>query len=210
MCAAALLLCAAAVASDALVTVVEPRTRPSKHLFLLVDNSGSMAGKSWSVARGYASMIAGQGTDQASVAVLAFGEGAQRWTYKGAKWARLPDGHAVKAASSWLDKLPAFGSTYVLPGLTEALRENVDPLTVVVVSDGLFTEDPAPLLVAVECLQRERGKRKLGRASIVCLGLREGDNAYAVAAVSTSSPMGIMAQRYGGGMYVRRVGSGEE
>lgn len=200
-----LALCYTSLAQDTLETVVEPRARPSKNILLLVDNSGSMAGKTWAVARGYATMIAGQGTDQASVAVMAFGEAPQRWSYKKATWARLPDDNAVKDASSWLDRLPATGSTFLLPALSAALAEKVDPLTVVVVTDGLFSEDAAPLLAAVEVLQAARAKRGMSRAVIVGLGLTENDSRYSVAAVSTSSPLGIMAQRYGGGLYVRRV-----
>lgn len=167
----ALLVTSAALAAE-LVTVVRGKSRVSKRILFVVDVSGSMYGRSFSRAVSSVRTLAAQPTDELQVGVIAFADNAVRWSpTKKTKWAKLPDKKAVQAIAGFLYHNGPGGGTNVVPALKLALSEPKTQLTVVLVTDGIFAEDDADVLKAVEKAQKQRVKQKRGRALLAVLGV---------------------------------------
>ena len=155
-----------------LVTVVRGQSRVSKHILFVVDVSGSMYGRAFTRAVSSVRSLAGQPTDEMQVGVIAFADTAVRWSpTKHSTWAKLPDKKALVAVENFLYQQGPGGGTKVVPALELALQDPKPQLTVVLVTDGIFSEPDADVLKAVEKEQKQRVKKKRGRALIAVLGV---------------------------------------
>lgn len=199
---ALLALQAVAVASAAppeqVVTVVAPQARPTKRMLFVVDASQSMT-RSFSAALAAVRKVSSQPVDELNIGVIVFADFEEhlRWVYRGKRWAKLPDAKAVKAATAWLQRACVGTSTFVIPPLKDALADKASKLTIVLVSDGLFSESDPQVLKAIEKAQRKRVKAKLPRALIITYGVGRAGSA----ALNSQSTMAKIGRAGRGGFY---------
>lgn len=198
--AALLLLYAAALVATAddkpkPIVCVVPGPRPTKNLLFVVDTSGSMGRGEFARALDALAMIAGQPIDDGKLAVLAFSDYSVRWHYAKKTWVPLPDARAVRAAETWLTKVKANGSTELGSALTVALSDPQDDLTVIVVSDGIVTDETGTLK-ALKRGQEARVKRKLSKARVMCFGVGSS-----LAYVGSQSLLAKVSKAGGGAFY---------
>jgi von Willebrand factor type A domain len=161
--------------------VVPAQTRVTKRLLFVVDTSGSMRGGKFEAAAEALVRILEQPVDEVEFGVLAFSNQTRRWegipepdlarpVPEG--WAGLPSLEAIEAAAGFVGDQGANGDTFVIPALEEALAEERDQLSVVLVTDGIFQrEDSEQILAAVSAAQEQRRERGLGEAVLVVYGV---------------------------------------
>lgn len=163
-----------------LVQVTEPEQRLSQRVVFVVDRSGSMHGDHFSRALNAVRTVLEQPLDEFEIALIAFNDAALRWPGKPEPdapkpvppgWAAMPNPEVPPEIETWLQNLGAGGSTRVMPALAQALKERRNNLSVVLVTDGLFEENPERLMVEVEALQQWREQQGLGRAVILVYGM---------------------------------------
>lgn len=129
---AVLVLCLGA--GNKRIVVVRGQQFPST-LAIVVDNSGSMGGKPYDIAVGYAIWVAEQAGDEARVRFCVFGHD-MKW--ERAEWTRLPDKNALDKSKQWLIDQGTGGQTYMASCLEIVLQLPESPLGVIVITD----EDP--------------------------------------------------------------------
>ncbi len=151
----------------ALIAVVPASERLTNRVVLVIDHSGSMAGR-YGAAVDAARHIAQQPTDDLTLSCIAFNAETQRYP----KTLKLPDAEGVSELVSWLSNLRAHGSTLAGPALSEALKMSEKGLSVVLVTDGVFTAEPIESLLAqIEAAQQWRVDQGLGRAVVAVYGI---------------------------------------
>lgn len=167
----AVLVTGAAMAAE-LVTVVRGKTRFSNRILFVCDVSGSMHGRSFDQAVSSVRALASQPTDDMQIGVIAFADTATRWSpSKKATWAKLPDAKAVKKAGAFLYRQGPGGGTNVVPALELALKETKGKLSIILITDGIFSETDVAVLKAIKTGQAKRKKDKRGEAVIAVLGV---------------------------------------
>ena len=198
-------LAGAATAQDRpppLEVVVHPAegARLTSRILLVVDRSGSMQHGEFTRALAAVAMIAEQPADELEVAVIAFAEHAVRWhpsdwcPGQRTDWADLPSGYVAAEVTSWLARQGAKGSTFLWTALERALAEEVDDLTIVIVTDGDLTlADEDQIRFGFEAAQTARLEAGLGQA-VVCV--------YGIGA--NRACLRWLAEWGGGGYYLER------
>lgn len=173
--AAWLLLCAIVVTEE-----VPAELRVTKRFLFVMDRSNSMSGQQLITALDQVRALSEQNSDDFQFGVIAFNTTQERWPGRpeGQGRSAVPPGWAAACpeasaeAQGWLSKLGAGGGTLVTPALSAALLEPRTELTAVLVSDGLFNQEPLKgLLDRIEACQVQRDNANLGRAVIVCIGI---------------------------------------
>jgi hypothetical protein len=149
----------------------------------VVDASGSMAGLDRiGVALGFSRSVLGSEGDELEVTIYAFQDGATRWEgfpHDGngppptPGWTFFPSAQAYESATNWLRSLGAEGGTDPRAAVHSALKEVIDDLTVIVITDGEFNGDQ--FKQAVEDGQKARVAAGRGKAIIIVIGV--GPNA---------------------------------
>lgn len=205
------------------VEVIKQKTRFQKHVFFIYDCSGSMGRSELNRAFTAFAMIAEQPIDEMEIALLAFDDITKRWpgipepdspnpVPKG--WAAMPSATAFKKAHNWLDNLDLKGGTSIAPALKEALKENRNNISIVIISDGGFSDDipssfprgDSESFVSygtkyyqslITTLQSERVKAKLDHVQINCFGVG------AIIPNSKEDKFMTTIATVGGGFYVR-------
>jgi Mg-chelatase subunit ChlD len=186
-----------------IVVELESKHPVTNRVLFVVDRSGSMTGDHFTRAMDAMREVASTPTDDFQFGVIAFNDTPLRWPGrpedKGRKgevppgWARSAPA-ALAEAQMWLLQLGAGGDTRVTTALQAAMGDPATPLTVIVVSDGLFGhESPAEL---AKLLRELQGKRKV-RATVWCYGL--GPHQRSLEAIADAT----------GGGYLREVPQGE-
>lgn len=151
----------------AIITVVAPTERMTRRIMLVVDHSGSMRGH-YDEALSAVREIAEQPTDELTLGCIAF----SGQTTSFGKWVSLPSAEGLNELSQWLQTRAPHGETFVIPALTQALAEPHRDLSVVLVSDGVFTREGTTAIVeAIESAQLKRVKHGHGRAVIAVYGI---------------------------------------
>jgi Mg-chelatase subunit ChlD len=200
--AVSMLVTLPALALDLQVEVA-PRSPITRHVALVVDRSGSMTGDPIRQALLAVNRFLVEPTDELQVALFAFADDTSRWPGipepGGPRpvppgWAALPSETAMQQAEEWLQSFPTRGGTIVIPALRDALKEPRLELSIVLVSDGKFSEDQVAALPGIIAeAQVERAKAGLGEAVVACYGL--GDQADSLRAIAQA----------GGGGYFREA-----
>jgi hypothetical protein len=168
--------------------IVEQKIPINKNILFIVDRSGSMDNGLLERAITVVLSIVEpeHAIDELNVAAVVFNDRYVRWDGhpspagerqppKG--WASLPNPEAVKALNEWVDSYRAGGSTHVIPALVHGLMEPINELTIVVVSDGIFS-DPVGMVGMSDALrniitdgQKEREKMGLNHAVLLAYGV---------------------------------------
>ena len=165
-------LCVGVSLAVELSPVVRASSRFSKHVLFVCDVSASMYGRPFDSALSAFKMVASQPVDDMQVSVIAFSDTITRWApSKKTKWAKLPSKTHVKAADKWLRRQGPGGGTNVVPAMELALKETTGPLTIVLVTDGIFSEDDDDVVKAITKGQAARKKAKKSQAVISVLGI---------------------------------------
>ena len=140
-----------------------------KNIHFILDRSGSMNADQLTSAMSCFLMVAAQATDEINIAITVFGEDAVRWggmpderTPKG--WASMPSQTSLNAAKKWLATIAInSGSTNVGRALQtvdthiiERPGDDINDITVIVISDLNFDNYPDALLGAVNILRKTR------------------------------------------------------
>ena len=163
-------------AGPRLVEIVAPEQRITRRILLVVDTSDSMKrGGRFARAMGAVAMITGQPVDELEVGVIAFAETHARWPgVPGGDarwgWAALPSEEAVEEAVGWLETVDVGSTTSLGPALETALREPVEELSVIVVSDGVI-DNAGALRGHFGVGQAVRATQGRDRALVACYGV---------------------------------------
>jgi len=131
-----------------------------KNIHFVVDFSGSMDSAKISQAIKQTLDIASQSVDEINIKVTVFGETYATWegvkNEKQPGWTALPSKEAIDALSSWMTNVVIDNNnTYVAPPVGMALVEDIEGLTVIVISDMGFT-DGSLVYKQIEDIQRFR------------------------------------------------------
>lgn len=197
----------------ALDVVEEGNTHITKNLFFLLDTSGSMCNGKLQKAIDAVVAIATQETDDLNVAVATFGDGTTRWPGKPHTepdnnppegWATLPSKETTDALAKWLGERRSSGGTPVVPALQAALSEKAPKngaLTVILVTDGKFDEQPEVVLSELARLQAMRKSK----AVIVCYGINSRDDIDSLRLIAIQSKKDNLL----GGYYAEDLESAE-
>lgn len=157
----------------------------NKHILFVYDTSGSMEGEKFERAADFVVSLVKQNFDHFEYGIVAFSSETYRWegipnlnsmppTPEG--WAALPSMEAVEQGYKWITDLGAGGDTLVIPALQEALQENRDNLSIVLISDGMFhREATSDIIDAIEEAQSDRVENGLNEASIMIFGVSAED-----------------------------------
>lgn len=178
------------------VIVVQQKERFRKRVLFIYDCSGSMSRSDLNKAFVTFAMIAQQPIDSMEIAIIAFDDYLARWPGipepKAPKpipkgWAGMPSLVAFQKAQKWLNSLDMGGGTDVLPALQLAFKEKRNEISIVIISDGGFTDiipdgfkkDPKSkesnrvqyFRHFIKTLQKTRVKAKLDKIHINCYGI---------------------------------------
>lgn len=184
-----------------ITTVVEATERMTTKIAFVVDASGSMANTDRvGFSIGFTRSLLGQEGDELLVAIYAFADLDSRWPgipYDGNGppppdgWTFFPSVTAITDAEEWLRSQGANGSTNPVGAVKRALNEQIDQLTVLIVTDGEFY-GPA-FVEAIERGQQARVDGGHGRATVVVVGI--GPHAISQQHLKTVGELG-------GGFYI--------
>lgn len=142
--------------------------RLNKNVLFIFDCSGSMSSSKIQEALTFFTGLSSQPVDQMQLAILAFDSpdhngngGLYRWPgipepdgpkpiLKG--WAGLPSLTAIKKATKWVHETRghAGGGTQVIPAIRKAYQEIKDELSIILVTDGDFSDTAPGVLTANE------------------------------------------------------------
>jgi hypothetical protein len=156
-------------------------------------------------------------TDEMMIALLSFKEDHTRWpgmtpaeiaaaraagTYEERQgdppptgWTYFPGTPQLASAQAWLNSRGANGGTNPVSAITEALAENVQDLSIVLITDGEDFDADA-FKKAIADGQAARVAAKLGRAVIFVIGTGE--------VAKNQQHLRDVAESEGGGLYVIR------
>lgn len=132
---ALILLCLGA--GNKRIVVVRGQQFPST-IAIVVDNSGSMDGKPYQTAVGYAMWVAEQAGDEARVRFAVFGDDL---TWQDGDWIKLPDKEALEASKKWLIAQGTGGATHMADAIAQVLKLTASPLGVIIVTDENPSEE---------------------------------------------------------------------
>lgn len=138
----ALLLCA--TLASAQTFAVKPTKQLSlKRLHFVIDVSGSVSPKLGQVLEAVR-LLAAPGSDELEIKVTVFSSVTRSW---GRGWVAMPGPEDMAAAQKLIEET-VHANTRVLAALTAAMTEETKkPVTVVLVTDGLFVEEPQGLIL---------------------------------------------------------------
>lgn len=164
-----LLLASTVNAQEEIVERTEPITTD---VIFVVDRSCSMSGNEFDLARGVVrGMLEDWAVDELRVAVISFDTRWSRWP--GEDDPSIPPGWGYDSPDTadeidlWLGGRPPTGGTLFLGPLTDAIADPVDPLTVILVSDGeMEGEVYQHVMEQIEAAQQRREDRGQPRAVI--------------------------------------------
>jgi len=145
-----------------------------KNIHFVVDFSGSMDRGKLAAAIQQTIDIASQSVDEINIKVTAFAHNRATWegieNKKQPGWTALPSKEAIEALTEWCYSLQLIThSTYVGDPVRNALTEDIENMTVIVISDMCF-DDPSDLngwIVA------EQGRR-IHKATLGFIGISPG------------------------------------
>tara|TARA_R100001244_G_scaffold25113_2_gene25365 strand:+ start:27971 stop:28723 length:753 start_codon:yes stop_codon:yes gene_type:complete len=145
------------------IEVVQQKTRFQKHVLFIYDCSGSMSRNKLDRAFTAFAMIAKQPIDEMEIALIAFDDQVLRWPGVAEEgipkgWAGMPSQVAFKKAHKWLDGLDLGGGTSVLPALKQAFEEKRERISIVVISDGGFSDNVPPSFPGNAKVRKERSE----------------------------------------------------
>lgn len=131
--------------------VVSPKERITNRIIFIYDYSGSMMGDKLNQALTAFVSIAKQPIDQMEIGLIAFATNAKRWPGvpepKAPKpvpinWAAMPSQKAILSAIKWLNQRTTLGgATEFFSALDLLSAEKRDKISVVIISDGFFTDN---------------------------------------------------------------------
>lgn len=120
----------------------------TKNIHMVFDRSCSMTIENYQAGYTFVSQVIGQNTDEFNLAASAFGLNYQRFKIKdpecklGPNWMAMPSMENFNRTMSFLQTAPVHNAaTNLTLPLKRALDEKVDNLTIVVVSDCIFTSE---------------------------------------------------------------------
>ena len=154
-----------------LVSVIPGKNRPSKNMLFIVDKSGSMTGDRTGKALQQFVNIAAQPTDDGSMCLYQFAKFPVKWAHG---WKKVPSQDAITDAQKSLNTSPVgpyAGYTRIIPALVAALREPKKKMSVIIISDGEFEEEPEDIITALLKWQKWRVTHGYGKALIGCVGV---------------------------------------
>lgn len=131
-----------------------------KNIHFVVDFSGSMNEEDISAAIKQTIDIASQSVDEINIKVTVFGRNYVTWegikNEKQPGWTSLPSNEAIEALAEWFKVVQLDnGDTLVSNPVGAALEEDIDNLTIIVISDMAFTDDEE-IFVRIKNLQAIR------------------------------------------------------
>lgn len=189
--------------ANMLRAVIPAHDRLTKRVFIVLDVSSSMSGASLDRAMGAVRALLSSDVDDFEVAIIAFNDQSHRWpgipepdAYRPvpAGWARFPSVEALESANAWLAGFGGSGNTRPCDALAEALREQRKDMSILLVTDGIFTGGPEAAIRVVDEGQSRRADSRDGAAVMVVYGL--GANAEKQAHLARFGRQG------GGGFFV--------
>lgn len=153
--------------------IVEPATPLTSHWCFVVDNSHSMRGVFPRARAAFIEALRAP-SDELEFAIVAFNnQGMDRFR----DWEWL-DGDNFAAASAWIEENPHRGVlSYGLTAIGTAIRQERDELTVILITDGGFTEVSkaggswAVITNEVVAAQQWRANRGFKPAQIASMGI---------------------------------------
>jgi len=186
--------------------IVKTQNPLSKRIFFIIDVSGSMSeqGKIKKALQ-FVRCIWQAPFDEFEIAIVVFNDKTTRWEGipsskddpkpipKG--WAKMPSKEAVDAAQKFLDQYPGSGGTYPMASLEMVLTEERSDLSVVLVTDGDYSESTSAVLKKITELQEAREKKGLGKAVISVFGVGEAEK---------EENLKIIGKDWLGGFYVEK------
>jgi len=157
-----------------LPTIAEENILPQpgdirKNIHILFDQSGSMSLSEHQAALQQIEAIVSQAFDEFNLKVTAFGHGHATLIpskdggfdilEEAPTWMSLPSQNNLDRVKNWLGSKQVESShTQALGATLAALAEDIDDLTIIVVSDCIL-DDGEPLSDAIKIAQKEREKR---------------------------------------------------
>ena len=203
---------------DEIVQVVPPTMRMTSNIAFIIDTSGSMDnGGRVGMAITFARSLVERPQDQLMVSFFSFKDSHTRWPGlteeeesaareagtlgheegdpppKG--WVYFPGVPQLESAQRWLTGCGASGGTNPVSALNEALAENINDLTIVLITDGDDFNVPL-FLQSVQAGQAARVQRGQNKAVIFVIGV--GPNA------NQRQHLVNVGRSEGGGMFVVR------
>jgi len=191
-------ICLPTSAQD-LEVIVEPTQRTTTKIVLVIDVSGSMEGERITNATAAALMILEQPADEYDISIIVFAQSMTRWpgyTEEGDEpngWAHFPSLEALNSANEFIHSFAGSGGTFPGPAIESAFQESVDPLTIVLITDGEF---PYDIERRIQSFQAKRLQRENQAAVFAIIGLgRAGEK----------SKLRRAAEIGGGGFYAEPI-----
>lgn len=201
-----------------IVNIEPPAALMTTNIAFIVDTSGSMNSYGRvGMAVTFANNIIGRPGDQLMIALFSFKQTHTRWPGLTDKekaaaqaagmldgldvklppkgWTYFPGKLQLESAQKWLNSRGANGGTNPVTALTEALAENVDDLSIVLITDGEDFDIPV-FKIAVVIGQALRVGRGLKSAVIFVIGIG--------APAANQHHLRDVGKEGGGGMYVVR------
>ena len=131
-----------------------------KNIHFVVDFSGSMEQDDISAAINQTIAIACQSVDEINIKVTVFGGNYYTWegieNKKQPGWTALPSQEAIDSLKKWFAELSIDkDSTYIAPAMGAALMEDIENMSVIVISDLCFN-DPQDLYFRINHFQNLR------------------------------------------------------
>lgn len=138
-----------------LTPVVELEHPITNHVLFVMDVSGSMtelptkkvfgvpipsAGTPFDAAVDCMNQLLDSPSDDMRFGVIAFGSFTTRWDGDSDGWATLPSADAMASANRWIRDQTANGSTNVYSALHDAFTDPQEDLTIILVTDGEFSD----------------------------------------------------------------------
>jgi len=139
-----ILFCAFPVRSDDWKIPPE-QGQVTKNILFVIDTSGSM--NPGELAGGISTMLTlvEQSVDEMNVGVIAFSDSPVMWSGPSKKseklpkeWLELPDKDGLEELQKWVMALKPGGGTNMHAALKLAASQSVSPLTIVVITDGVY------------------------------------------------------------------------
>lgn len=158
-----------------LVEELPAENRLTSNIFLVLDVSGSMRGAEIQRLTETTVEIAQMPVDAFNIAAITFADMPSRWNPPPQKkaptgWAEFPSAENKNLLISWLGCfLNNSHGTQILPALEIALREPVNELSIIIISDGAYDEEWELVRDAILVNQKRREDNGLRPAVIMAI-----------------------------------------